>query len=107
MPYTALRRISVGSFSNCNLAERSFSPPGNLHKYIPGSIAINEKGLRDVNDFEGCCCSPCVMSVQLLLPFLACEDYMLCIFDNHDIANVEMRGELYLVLSLQLPGISC
>ena len=51
MPYTALRRISVGSFSNCNLAERSFRPPGNLHKYIPDSNAMDQKGPHDVNVF--------------------------------------------------------
>ena len=47
------------------------------------------------------------MSVKLLLPFLACEDYMLCILDDDNVTNVKMRGKLDLVLSLQLPDASC
>ncbi len=63
--------------------------------------------MMSMSSEEECRCSPCVMSVKLLLPFLACEDYMLCILDDDNVTNVKMRGKLYLVLSLQLPDTSC
>ena len=45
--------------------------------------------------------SPCVMSIQLLLPFLSCEDYMLSIFDDNNIPNIKVWSKLHLVLALR------
>lgn len=46
-------------------------------------------------------CSPCMMPIQFLFPFLASENYMLCILYNHHITIVQVRSKVNLVFTLQ------
>jgi len=41
-----------------------------------------------------------MVPVELLLPFFASEDNVLCILHDHNIADVEVRSKLHLVLAL-------
>lgn len=47
------------------------------------------------------------MTVQLLLPLLSSENYMLGICDDYDISVIKMRSISHLVLALQSMPSSC